>query len=83
MDSGRYTANSVGASPVVYLSVNVYRAADGWYLVTRVMRTGGKTPRTIRLVDQRIVAPTDASLSQAAGKAAEALQQIAEDGIIQ
>lgn len=77
--TGRYTAERVKATPVVYLQVNVYRARGGWYLVQRVMRSGGRNPQTVRLVDKRLLCDADHSLREAARAAAGVLLQESVD----
>jgi hypothetical protein len=63
----------------VYLQVNVYRARDGWYLVQRIVRAGGRAPQTLRLVDKRLLCNTDHSLREAARVAAGVLLQESVD----
>lgn len=70
----------VSIEPPSYLSVNIYRARGGWYLVHRVMRAGGRTPRVLQRADERLLCSSNHSLKEACQVAADWLTQYAASG---
>jgi hypothetical protein len=63
-----------------YLAVNVYMAKSGWCVVSRVMRSGGAFPRTVRDLGTIRLPAESVGLHDAARAAAEALLAYADRG---
>ena len=77
--SDGYTAAPVQRVCTEYLSVNVYRTSDGWYVVRRIMVPGGVTARVVRRFSPVRVASPSATLTAAIAAAADALGQMGDD----